>query len=88
MSLTTNDLKLIKDVMKITIEEDETLVRKIDVSYLPTKEEFYTQTDKIMGELKSVREEMVMLSDLNRKVNDHEEKIENIEKILNIQPAI
>jgi hypothetical protein len=92
MSLTTNDLKLVKDVMKITIDEelDVKLEEKLDekLKYLPTKEEFYEREDKIMAELKDVREEITVLSDLNRKVNDHEERIEKVEKKLNIQPAM
>ncbi|HET7099480.1 MAG TPA: hypothetical protein VFI61_04590 [Patescibacteria group bacterium] len=88
MSLTTNDLKLIKDVMKITIDEE--LDSKMDekLGYLPTKEEFFASEDRLMGELKAVREEITMLSDLNRKVNDHDERIEVVEKKLNIQPVI
>lgn len=88
MSLTNNDLKLIKNVMKVTIDEelDEKLEEK--VKYLPTREEFFDREDKIMNELKTVREEITILSDLNRKVNDHEERIEKVEKKLAIQPAI
>jgi hypothetical protein len=88
MSLTNNDLKLIKDVMKVTIDEDETLVRRDDIKHLPTKEEFFGREDKIMTELKAVREEVTVLSDLNRKVNNHEERIEKVEHKLDIQPAI
>ena len=88
MSLTNNDLKLIKNVMKVTIDEelDEKLEEK--VKYLPTREEFFDREDKIMNELKTVREEITILSDLNRKVNDNEERIEKVEKKLAIQPAI
>lgn len=84
MTLTNGDFKNIKQLIKITLDEDESLVRKDDIKHLPSKEEFYEQTDKIMGELKAVREEMTMLSDLNRKVNDHDARIENVEKKLNI----
>lgn len=88
MTLTNGDFKNIKQLIKITLDEDESLVRKDDIKHLPSKEEFYEQTDKIMGELKAVREEMTMLSDLNRKVNDHDARIENVEKKLNIQAPL
>lgn len=88
MSLTNNDLKLIKDVMKVTIDEelhvklDEKFEEKL--KYLPTKDEFFDREDKLMGELKNIREEITMLSDINRKVNDNEERIEKVEKKVNI----
>ena len=88
MTLTNGDFKNIKQLIKITLDEDESLVRKDDIKHLPSKEEFYEQTDKIMGELKAVREEMTMLSDLNRKVNDHDARIEKVEKKLSIQTPL
>ncbi|MEK7470538.1 MAG: hypothetical protein AAB622_00825 [Patescibacteria group bacterium] len=72
MTLTNGDFKNIKQLIKITLDEDESLVRKDDIKHLPSKEEFYEQTDKIMGELKAVREEMTIL------------RIEKVEKKLNI----
>ena len=63
MALTTSDLKNIKLLVKTTIDEDETLVRKDDIKHLPTREEFFDREDKIMGELKTVREEMKFSAD-------------------------
>jgi hypothetical protein len=88
MTLTNGDLKNIKILFKSTIDEDETLVRKDDIKHLPTKEEFFDKEDKVVKELKAVREEMTLLSDTNRKVNDCEIRIEKIEKKISIQPAI
>lgn len=90
VALTNSDFKNIKDLVNQTIEErtEDLLVTKEDIKHLPTKEEFFSMEDMIMGELKAVREEITTLSDLNRKVNDHEERIEKVEKKLNIQPAI
>lgn len=88
MSLTTNDLKLIKEVVKVTIDEELDTKLEEKIKYLPTKKEFFDGEDKIMGELKAVREEITVLSDINRKVNDQEERIEKVEKKLEIQPAI
>jgi hypothetical protein len=88
MALTNSDFKHFEKLIKVTIDEDETLVRKDDIKHLPTKEEFYDREDKIMNELKAVREEITTLSDINRKVNDQEDRIEKVENKLNIQPAI
>ena len=60
MTLTNGDFKNINELVKATIDEDETLVRKDDIKRLPTKEEFFDREDKIMGELKAVREEITI----------------------------
>lgn len=90
MALTTNDLRLIKDIVKITIDEelDVKLEEKFNekLGALPNKEEFYEQTDKIMKELKDIREEHTILT--NKVYEDHETRMEKIENKLNLQPAI
>ena len=90
MSLTTNDLKLIKDVMKVTIDEelDIKLEEKLEekIKYLPNKEEFFAKMDELVTELKAMREEHTLLS--HRVYENHEPRIEKIEKKLSIQPAI
>ena len=70
MTLTNGDLKAIKDLMKVTIDEssETVLATKEEIKHLPTKEEYYDQTDKIMTELYAVREEITVLSDLQRQV--------------------
>ena len=88
MTLTNSDFKGVKEIVNEAIDDNENLVRKDDIKHLPTKEEFFDREDKIMGELKAVGEEITTLSDLNRKVNDHEERIEKVETKLGIQPAI
>lgn len=87
MTLTNSDLNKIKGLMKVTIDEDETLVRKDDLKFLPTKDEFYTKMDEAMGELKTIREEQTLLSGLNVKVNNHDERIGVIEHKLQITPS-
>jgi hypothetical protein len=88
MVLSDDDFKNLRDLMKAIMDEDETIVRKEDIQNLPTKEEFFSKMDEVVGELKRVREEATILSDLNRKVNDSEFRIEKIEEKLNIEPAI
>lgn len=87
MKLGDDDLKAIGNLMKLTIREDETLVRKSDISHLPTKKEFYEANDKLMKELEAAREERVVLSGLNKKVNDHDEQIKKIQDKLHISQS-
>jgi hypothetical protein len=79
-TLDNDDLKAIKALIEVTIDEKE-LVTKSDISHLPTKDEFYEKMDEVMGELKTVREEQTLLS---HQVSDHEDSIEKIKDHLGI----
>jgi hypothetical protein len=78
-----DDLQAIKGLIKVTIDEaiEEKLVTKQDLSHLPTKDEFYTKMDEVMGELKAIREEQPLQS---HKLSEHEDRIEKIESHLGI----
>src|SRR5688500_10315860 len=78
-----DDLKAIKEVIKVTIDEaiEEKLVTKDDISLLPTKDEFFTKMDEVMGELKTIREEQALQS---QHLSDNEDRIEKIEDHLGI----
>ena len=83
-TLDNDDFKALKDLMKVTIEEaieSKGLVTKEDVSHLPTKDEFYTKMDEVVGELKTIREEQALQS---QHVSDHDDRIEKIENHLGI----
>jgi len=71
-------IKVIKEAVREVFREEDVITRK-DLEYLPTKEEFYKREDEIMGELKTMREELQMLS--NRVYQDHDLRIEQLEKI-------
>lgn len=73
--LDDDDLKAIKTLIDVTIEEKE-LVSKTDLSHLPTKDEFYSKMDEVMGELKAIREEQTVQS---HQLSDHDDRIEKIE---------
>jgi hypothetical protein len=75
-TLDNDDLKAIKNLMEVTIDEavEEKLVTKDDLSHLPTKDEFYTKMDEVMGELKTIREEQSLQS---QHLSDHDDKIES-----------
>lgn len=76
-SRTNNTFEVIKKAVKVALSEMD-IVTKKDLKYLPTKEEFYDQTDKLMEELKTVREEQSMLSQHSK---DHSDAIEALQKI-------
>ena len=82
--LDTDDLKAIKDLIEVTVEdviEKKELVTKSDISHLPTKDEFYGKMDEVMGELKAIREEAAVLG---HQVSDHADRIDRIESRLDI----
>ena len=77
--LDNEDLEAIKDLMEVTI--DERLDGKLDekLGYLPTKDDFYGMMDKVMGELKAIREEVTVLS---HQVSEHDDRLDKIESDL------
>ena len=54
------------------------------ISRLPTKNEFYTSMDKLMGEIETMRQENIISTDMKRQVNEHEERLETVEEKLGI----
>ena len=54
-ALDDQDLKAIKDLMEVTIDEaieNKGLVTKPDISHLPTKDDFYNNMDEVVVALK------------------------------------
>jgi hypothetical protein len=83
-TLDNDDFKALKDLMQVTIEEaieTKELVTKEDVNHLPTKDDFYTKMDEVMGELKTIREEQALQS---QHLSDHDDRLEKIEDHLGI----
>ncbi len=80
-TLENDDLKAIKGLIEITFDEklDENLDEKL--SHLPTKDEFYTKMDQVVGELKTIREEQSVQS---QHLSGHDDRIEKIESHLGI----
>ena len=58
------------------------------VSQVIDEKKLATKTDiaEVMSKLKGIREENVVLADMKRQVNVHEDRIETIEEKLKIQP--
>jgi len=80
VTLDNDDLKAIKALIEVTIDEKE-LVIKSDISHLLTKDEFYTKMDEVMRELKDVREEQAVQG---QHLSGHDDKLEKIESNLGI----
>jgi hypothetical protein len=77
--LDDEDLKSIKDLVEVTLDEiidKRELVTKKDLSHLPTKDEFYEQTGEIIKRLDNLEQEKDVLS---HQVSNHEDRIEKIE---------
>jgi len=81
MALTDKDLKAFKDLMEVTFDDklDEKLDEKL--SHLPSKDEFYEQTGKILKQLDDLEVEKDVLS---HSVSNHEDRIEKIESHLDL----
>lgn len=73
-----------KDVAKVAIDVSglkiDVVGLKTDVAGLATKADIA----EVMWELKGIREENVVLADMKRQVNEHEDRIEIVEEKLKI----
>jgi len=77
MTLTKNDLTQIGNIVEDTL--DKKLDEKFDekFKFLPSKDEFYTKMDEVMGELSTHREERTILG---HQVSENRQKIEKLEE--------
>lgn len=84
--LATKDqlLTVRKEVWEV---KDNLAEAKEQIKFLPTKDDFSKQMSEVMWELKTVREEMTVLTDMKDKVNDHEERLETVEEKLGTRLA-
>ena len=59
-------------------EIEHLIDRKFDekIKYLPTKDDFFTKMDEVMGELKAIREEQTLITG---KISQRSEVLENHE---------
>lgn len=77
--LDNDDLRAIKDLIEVTVEEvidRKGVVTKDHIGNLPTKDEFYGKMDEVMGELKGIREEVTVLG---HQVSEHDDRIAKLE---------
>ncbi len=82
----------LQDLLKIENIVDKKLEEKFEekLKFLPSKEDFYTMVDKIMGELQSTRESIELLTQQHAETNDqlenHDKRIKKIEQHLHPSP--
>jgi len=69
MTLTIKDLDEIEKIVDEKIEDR--------TKNLPSKDDFFTKMDEVMGELKAIRENTTVLS---HQVSEHDDRIVKIEK--------
>lgn len=66
-------------------DQIETLVKEIvkeEINHLPTKDEFFGKMDEVVGELKSLREEVGVVT---HQVSNHEDRITKLENAAGLQ---
>jgi len=80
--LSKQDYQEIRTIVEDVVEEklEEKLDQKLDEKFkgLPTKEEFYGRTDKILKELENMRGENMVGA---HQISDHEERITALENV-------
>ena len=64
---TKDDLFSVKEEIRSVKEDLEAQIKS-----LPTREEYFKSTDQIMGQLKNIQEEQIILADMKRQVNEPE----------------
>lgn len=77
-----------KDMHDIDNLFDKKLEEKLNekFKFYPTKDELFTKLDKLMKEIKDMREEFAITTGYKDQIEDHEMRIEKVEKHLHISP--
>lgn len=70
MTLTQKDFDQVEELTREIVREE--------IKSLPTKDEFFSKMDEVMGELKTIREEQTIFSHTS---SNHENRLQNLEKI-------
>ncbi len=76
MSFTLQDLKALKELMISVFDERFEVRIEEKLKYLPTKEEFFSRMDEMMGELRAMRQEQILLT---HKVFKHDDEIDELQ---------
>jgi len=82
MVLTDKDLENIQELISVALREEvpEIVKKELkrELSYLPTKDDFFSRMDKLSAELKNMRETYELAAP---KISDHEQRISLLEDI-------
>jgi len=71
--LTQKDFDEIEEIIDKKLEEK--------IKFLPTKDEFFSKMDGLMGEVKAIREEQAVISGYKNQLENHETRITKLEEI-------
>ncbi len=97
MALTASDRKWVKDVLESAlVSQEQKFEAKIDsaldnqeqkfeAKIVEIKNDFYEKIDPVLKEVMASREERELLS---HRVSNHEDRLEKVEKKLDLHPAI
>ncbi len=77
MPLTQKDFDQIEEIIGEKLDEK--------IKLLPSKDEFFQKMDEVMGELKTTREEQVIIG---HQTDNHEKRINALEKGQSINPQL
>ena len=72
-----NITSIIKSAVREVFDEMDVITRK-DLKYLPSKDEFYEETLKVLKGIEDLKDEKDILS---HQVSDHSDRIEKLEEI-------
>lgn len=75
------NIKKLTNVTRVVLEElidEKGLITREDLKYLPSKDEFYEETLKVLKGIEDLKDEKDILS---HNVSDHSDRIEKLEKI-------
>ena len=79
-------LDSIANLVRNTVKEEVTEIKE-KIKFLPTKDEFYSKMDELMGEMKSMREEVAVVTGYKDQIENHETRISKLEEALEPNPA-
>lgn len=85
MKFNDQQYRVLQEIIKLAVDEgiDKRLTERLE--HMPSKSEFYESMDKIMAELKTIREELTIVT--GKVYDDHEDRVTALEKNFKLQFA-
>ena len=83
--MSKKDFDALVQLIKTTVKDEIDPVKEI-VKFLPSKDLFLSKMAELMKEIKASREEQTAISGYKNQIEDHETRLNKVEKVLNIQP--
>jgi hypothetical protein len=82
-SFSNDQVKIILDYIDKKTAPIDQLVTKNEIKHLPTKNEFFSKMDEVMGELKTIRENQEVASEIQARHTDildnHSKRLKKLE---------